>query len=843
MDVKKTEQVIDKDTIDTFTQKCQPLSELLESVRNIEGFPLGEDEDILALSNTPYYTACPNPYISNFVKRYGKTYNESTDTYKRTPFVGDVSEGKNDPIYNAHSYHTKVPHKAIMKYIEHYTEPGDIVFDGFCGTGMTGVAAQTLGRYAVLSDLSPIASFISYNYNTSVNINDFEREINRILNYAQDECSWVYDTLDIDGRTQGKINYVIWSNVLICPYCNKEYNLWDVAIDAESGELFDEYECIFCKAILTKNKSDKAVDEFYDDALGHAVRQVKQIPVFIYYTVKGSKKILKKKPDQKDFDLIEKIAKSPIANWYPVSSMMNKGVEWGDTWRAGYHFGITHVHHFYTRRNLLVLSFIYGEIVKCKDVRLKNYMLLFFTSLYSRSHKMNRYMPKHHRHVGPLSGTLYLSFFQVEINIFNIAEEKKKRFLKLNTNYDSHAIIGVSSLTNVSNIIPDEGIDYIFTDPPFGDNLMYSELNYIWESWLKVTTNIKDEAIINNSQGKDLNSYKELMINGFRQCYRILKPNRWITVEFHNSRAAVWNIIQESLTKAGFIIAQVAIIDKQKGTTKQLTYANAVQNDLVINAYKPKKQFEYRFLQSAGEGLEIEFIAEHLRHLPVEPNIQRTEQMVFAKMLVYYIQHGYEINMNAKTFYELLWNNFFELDGYWFTEEQVKVYEETKKTNKLDQKEICGGILFIDDEKTAIAWLNLFLFESKTYSDISKAFNQALIVSEDNMPDLRQLLEENFVSEAKMYRRPIIIEKQEMEERRSKRLLKHFEIIFSQAKSGNKLKEIRKDVIIMGFTQCYRDKRFEDILTVAKKLPPKLIETSSEIYDYIDIAEAKMSKM
>ena len=107
-----------------------------------------------------------------------------------------MSEGKNDPIYNAHSYHTKVPHKAIMRYILHYTDPGDIVFDGFCGTGMTGVAAQLCGdkraveslgyrvdeagvvcdgqtpisrlgaRKAVLVDLSPAATFIAYNYNT-----------------------------------------------------------------------------------------------------------------------------------------------------------------------------------------------------------------------------------------------------------------------------------------------------------------------------------------------------------------------------------------------------------------------------------------------------------------------------------------------------------------------------------------------------------------------------------------------------------------------------------------------------------------------------------------------------
>ena len=75
------------------------------------------------------------------------------DTYNREPFATDVSEGKNDPIYNAHSYHTKVPHKAIMRYILHYTEPGDVVFDGFCGTGMTGVATQLCGDKATVESL------------------------------------------------------------------------------------------------------------------------------------------------------------------------------------------------------------------------------------------------------------------------------------------------------------------------------------------------------------------------------------------------------------------------------------------------------------------------------------------------------------------------------------------------------------------------------------------------------------------------------------------------------------------------------------------------------------------
>src|ERR1035438_8594279 len=120
--------------------------------RAIPGFPMGTDDDILALSDPSYYTACPNPFIEDFFLTNGTPYTLKTDKYHREPFAADVSEGKNDPIYNAHSYHTKVPHKAIMRYILHYTEPGDVVFDGFCGTGMTGVAAQ------MCSDISNVES-------------------------------------------------------------------------------------------------------------------------------------------------------------------------------------------------------------------------------------------------------------------------------------------------------------------------------------------------------------------------------------------------------------------------------------------------------------------------------------------------------------------------------------------------------------------------------------------------------------------------------------------------------------------------------------------------------------
>ena len=109
--------------------------------RKLEGFPQGTDEAILAMSDPPYYTACPNPFIGDFSHHYGKPYDPNSG-YTREPLAIDVQVGKTDALYKAHGYHTKVPHLAIVPSILHYTEPGDIVLDGFCGSGMTGVAAQ-----------------------------------------------------------------------------------------------------------------------------------------------------------------------------------------------------------------------------------------------------------------------------------------------------------------------------------------------------------------------------------------------------------------------------------------------------------------------------------------------------------------------------------------------------------------------------------------------------------------------------------------------------------------------------------------------------------------------------
>jgi len=522
----------------------------LNALRHIEGFPIGEDADILALSDPPYYTAYPNPHIGEFIEKWGKSCDEATDDYHREPYVTDVSEGKNDPIYNAHSYHTKVPYKAIIPFIEHYTEPGDIVFDGFCGTGMTGVAAQMVGRRAILCDLSPAATFIAYNYNTPVDVAAFEREAKRVLAEVEAECGWMWETRHTDGR-KARINYTLWSDVFLCTYCGKRIVFWDVAIDRTTGKVRDLFSCPTCKAEVAKRDLPRSMEIISLGSPNHKIERAEQIPVLIDYSVGRIR--TDKRPDSADPELIRRVNDSEIPYWYPSNRMMNmpEGVQqWGDKWRAGTS-NFTYLQELYTSRNLWTAACLWNRLQQSSTKRIRLALGFVFTASTQVSTRMSsfRFDTRNPNNAagGIMKGTFYVPSLSKEAFITDLFNRKRnlvtEQYRKI-PRLSGVTRVSTQSSTDLSQIEADT-VDYIFTDPPFGDNLMYSELNFLWEAWLRVFTNSKAEAIISKTQNKDLEDYRGLMTASFAEMYRILKPGRWITVVFHNSRASVWNAIKK----------------------------------------------------------------------------------------------------------------------------------------------------------------------------------------------------------------------------------------------------------------------------------------------------------
>lgn len=796
----------------------EKISEDLKKARGIKGFPIGDLEDILELSDPPYYTAYPNPYIKDFIDLYSTPYDEENDDYDKKPYFGDISEGKNDPVYNIHYYHTKVPPTAIIPLIKHYTNKNDIILDSFCGSGMTGVAARDIKRRTILIDLGSAPSYITSNFNLRCDKTELKNIFDKILNEVKSEYGWMFKTV-VDGEEKN-IKYSVWSQIVICPNCKTEHVLYDICVVDNKTQ--KNAICPSCSFEGDKKKFEKKIID------GNVIHSIVKI---IYW----DRKNIEKTPSSDDYDVLNQIDNLNIPFWYPNQLMMFKGAEWGDSWRKGYHRGINNVSQFYTKKNLIILSCFFDKINNVKDKKIRNHLYFIVTAGLPRLSKLTRYMPEYgHRHVGPLSGTLYLPYFFEENNAIDFVEKKYKKYYKNIENFQNKSIVSNQSATDLTNI-PENTIDYVFIDPPFGDNLMYSELNFLLESWLKVFTNNSEEAIINKSQNKDLFEYSLLIKESFTELYRVLKPNRWMSVEFHNSRADVWKSIQNSLSKAGFVVGQVAVLDKKKGTTKQLTYSGTVKNDLIISAYKPDKKFTKSFLQRSGLDMEFEFVQMHLKKLPIEPNIERTQQMIYSRMLAQYVQNEFEVRMDAVEFYLMLKKHFIERDGYWFISDQIVKYEKKMKyiKNQLDPNQTVLGIY---DEKSIIHWLLSFLESPKSYSEIYTSFTQNLLISEDKMPELKTILEENFSTEDGKYRLPTSIERKEKEEIREKRLMKEFDKIFTEAQSKRKIKEVRKEALLHGLMTFYQNKDVEKIRIIGKRLDQNIISSDDDISAIIDWA-------
>ena len=742
--------------------------------RKIEGFPIGSDEDILALSDPPYYTACPNPFIAEFIKHYGKPYDPS-EPYSREPFAVDVSEGKTDPIYKAHSYHTKVPHLAIVPSILHYTEPDDVVLDGFCGSGMTGVAAQCCrsapeeyrrkveadfagqgiekpkwgARRAVLNDLSPAATFIAANYNLPFDVQEFTRAGKQILDEVEQEIGWMYETYHTDGKTKGRIEYTVWSEVFSCPDCAGEVVFLDEALDKETDRVKDSFPCPHCSSNLTKDNLQRVFETQPDPANGKPWKRVKFRPALISYAAGGKR--YEKQPDSHDLEMVKRIEAMPLpvempTNRFPIEEMYH-----GSRIEPK---GFTSIHHFFLPRASHALAALWRKANAHPDARIRHMLLFFVEQAIWTASLLNRFRPTGFSQVNQyLTGVYYIASQHAECSPWYILGGKLRRleaaFLGLRYN-DSSTL--VSTGTNAILGLPENSVDYVFTDPPFGENIYYADLNFLVESWHRVLTNAVPEAIVDKFKKKGLPEYQRLMQRCFGEYCRVLKPGRWMTVVFHNSRNSVWNAIQEAMQAAGFVVADVRTLDKQQGSYRQVT-STAVKQDLVISAYKPNGGLEERFGLEAGteEGV-WDFVRTHLKQLPrfvskdgrAEVIAERQSYLLFDRMVAFHVQRGVMVPVSAAEFYTGLTQRFSERDGMYFLPDQVAEYDKKRMTvREMLQLEIA-----ITGESTAIEWLRQQLTpKPQTFQELHPQFMREIAAWQkfEKPLELSELLEQNFL--------------------------------------------------------------------------------------------------
>jgi hypothetical protein len=883
--------------------------------RKIEGFPIGEDEDILELSDPPYYTACPNPFIGDFIAHYGRPY-DPAEGYSREPYATDVSEGKSDGIYKAHSYHTKVPFKAIMRYLLHYTVPGDVVFDGFCGTGMTGVAAQfcsdkemveNLGfrvlpdggileevgtddggsewvqisrlgaRKVVLSDLSPTATFISRNYNQPVDPSGFNSLASRLLSEVEEELGWMYKTKHDDG-VLCPVDYVVWSEVFSCPSCAEEIVFSEAALDDETGKVAKKIPCGSCGSEHGKNDLELIYESVFDQALNELHQVPKRVAYKIVY--KLGKERHYKYLDSYDYEILERISKQDFPSGFPDGLVPDMQMMRVGRMKPS---KVTHIHHFFLKRPLLTLASLWSKVSKEADSSLRLPLIYFIEQAVWGMSILARYTPTHFSQVNQyLSGVFYMASHIVDVSPNYILGGKLNRLTKAFGRLASDQGNVVTSTQDSGNInLGEEVLDYIFIDPPFGENIYYSDLNYLVESFYKVTTNAENEAIVDKVKSKDFSVYQRLMYGCFRSAYRALKPGRWITVEFSNSSAGVWNLIQTALSDSGFVISNVSALDKKQRSFQSIVSPTAVKQDLVISAYKPNGGFEERFKsESDTEGV-WDFVRTHLGYLPkvkrrdgelvVIP--ERDPRILFDQVVSYFVRNLRDVPVSSKDFQEGLLERFTERDGMIFLPEQVAEYDKVRITSK----QLRQLAIFVDDEASAIEWLRQLLNEKpQTRQDVHPKFTQELnaIKKGEEFVDLDKLLEQNFIKydgedplppqihsylstnfkemrnlskdDSQLIKKakdrwyvPNPEREEDLQKLRERDLLKQFEEY--KEHSGRKLKTVRMEAVRCGFKKAWQDRDYPTIINVAEKIPQNLLQEDQKLLMWYDQAQTRHS--
>jgi len=459
------------------------------------------------------------------------------------------------PMYLMHKWWARKPHNVVAEYIRNYSRENEIVLDPFCGSGVTAIEAVKLRRKAIAIDLDPMATFITRITIMPVDLAETQKTFDEIRNRVEKKIRAFYETS--------------------CPKCSKK-------------------AIIICSIWETGKERPK------------------QIRLFCSFCNKR----FRKNPDEKDIRLLDHIEREKIPYWNPSSvrlyypnNMPFMKKEKSET-----------VSDLFTKRNMLAMSILYDSIDSLPDGVNKQMMKFRFTSMAHLASKLtpvrptrpfSSFWPVHSYWVPPtfmesnvwllfesaISGRQGLLAGKSDSNSQITYFKEAGKFDDLEN--DANVWILTQSALDLSNI-PENSVDYCFTDPPYGGSIQYFELSLLWASWLSgknqdpnFKIDFDHEITINEQQEKDFDYYHKMLKASFEQVYRVLKQGRWLTVTFHNTDIKIYNSIIKAVVLAGFDPEKIIYQPPARPSAKMLLqpYGSAV-GDYYIRFRKPERERE-----------------------------------------------------------------------------------------------------------------------------------------------------------------------------------------------------------------------------------------------------------
>ena len=483
-----------------------------------------------------------------------------------------VAVKRSDPVYMAHAYLTKVPVAGIVPFIEAFTSEGDVVLDPFAGSGMTGVAALMTGRRARLYDVSVLGRHIGANYVNLVSGEHLRKRADEVLDYAGERVGDVYGVQCGLCGDDAQVAKTVWSAVMECPECGQGFNYYYTLEAADWRKT--QMACPRCETPVS-SKCRRLHEKPVVDSIACACSRTQ----------------------------IEQPHRPPAAEanadgheWPDVS--IDKSRQMYIASALGRH-GLTSVASFYSRRNLCALAALWAAIGEVAEEDLREKLRFAFTAILTRASK--RYQWSRQRPLNAANANYYVAPVFYEWNVFDlfsrkveaairsdrwITDERRARFL---FTPDDTSDVTYHCGSAAALPLDDHSVDYVFTDPPFGANIFYSDMNLFQEAWLSEFTDPDEEAVIDRvdtGAARTAERYEQIMTDALRECLRVVKPGGFITLLFGNSSGKVWQLLQRSIAAAGLEVVPelIAMLDKGQRSVKGLAsgFENTATLDLML---------------------------------------------------------------------------------------------------------------------------------------------------------------------------------------------------------------------------------------------------------------------
>lgn len=504
-----------------------------------------------------------------------------------------VSVKRSDPVYMAHAYLTKVPVTGILPFIEAFTSEGDIVLDPFAGSGMTGVAALISGRRAELCDVSVLGRHIGTNYVNLVPEEHLRKHAEEVLTRAAEQVGDVYGVpCEMCGRS-ARVAKTVWSVVMECPDCGQGFDYYRSLESADWKKA--HMSCPECESPVSSR-----------------CRRLDEVPVVDSIVCECHRTQIEQ-PHQPPL-----VEADSNGHWWPDVSV-DESRQMYVASALGRH-GRTSVASFYSCRNLGVLAALWAEIEEVADEDLRAKLRFAFTAILTRASK--RYQWSRQRPLNAANANYYVAPVFYEWNVFDLFNRKveaairsdrwilDKRRERASPPAGEGWEVAYHRASATALPFDDHSVDYVFTDPPFGANIFYSDMNLFQEAWMSEFTDPDEEAVIDRvdtGAARTADRYEQIMVGALRECLRVLKPGGFITLLFGNSSGKMWQLLRRSISAAGLEVVPelIALLDKGQRSVKGLAsgFENTATVDLMLTL-RPAQDSPPELIEPTQEDLE-----------------------------------------------------------------------------------------------------------------------------------------------------------------------------------------------------------------------------------------------